>query len=161
MTFKLQSQVVIYHTSDTPETAQHVVFSRERTLHPGEAIKARGSVATDVEAKGPWVGARVQIRVIDDDTLGVTHKRDLLAMVSREKGYYDDPERIVPGNDPLDLSDPYHSVDKLLEVFNPLEKRRIPKLVRSTFAELGEGTKVMRRETTLRYEPTLSPQERR
>lgn len=167
MSFKLRSQIVIYASEVGIPPIEHLILRRDRILRPGDIIHTKGSVATDVEGKGLWASADVVIRIIDEEELGITWKRELRSKLSRwlfdeeEKGYFD-PERIIEGKTPLNLDDAYHQVwkYKLPETFTPLDRIRIPILEGKKLIEL-EGLKDVRRETDIVYEPTLLTQARR
>lgn len=164
MAFKLRSQVVVDVGPEyTPVVAYPVLF-RERVLNPGDIIKAKGSVAADIEAKSS-VDADVKIRIIDDENLRITFEPTLISRLffPEHKRYFPETEKVVNGKDVPNLEDDsYERVWRYTfqEAFTLLDRIRIPHLVRSKLNQV-EGIKGVRRETELRYEPTISPETRK
>lgn len=162
MTFKLVSQVNIYQFQrksgeEFGQWLPDTVFSRERTLKPGEILSLKGEVATDQETRGLWSPANVKIKVIDNDHLQVKWTKDWLAKFPIGiflSGYYDETK--IKGSTRLEIDDPYHKIDKetFPETFTSRDKLRIPPLIKETLKDI-DGSPNVRKETQLIHEPTL------
>lgn len=175
MPFKIKSTVSVYEyppEGSKAEGVNHVVLSREKLLHPGEKISVSGSVTYDIEAKGGWVNAKGEIRIIDEKTLGIRWKPTLgetllhAAMgpetlgvrpkISETREYAKwDKERTIQlkeGDTLVELGDVYCSEPVLPEVFTLADRARIKPLTERMLRSV-EGTKSVERKTELIHEP--------
>lgn len=175
MSFKIISTASVYEYPPEGSKAKgidHVVLSRERLLHPGEKIPVSGSMTYDVEAKGGWINAKGEIRVVDKKTLGIRWKPSsgetlfyaamgpeasgIRSRISEAREYAKwDEERIIQmegSKTSLELGDIYHSEPALPEVFTLVDKARLGHLTEKVLQRV-EGMKTVERRTELVYEP--------
>ncbi len=171
--FILHSKVAIYASPAYVPLTEHIILVRERILHPGEVIRAKGSVSTDVEDKYR-MDADVRIMVLDEKRLQITWSQGwgskLMARIDKRifKEFAPDREgffgkEIVEGESGESfLSIPYRSVRKstLPEAFTWFDNLCLPRLIDAKMKKL-EGIKSPQRETTLLYEPGLPAQARK
>lgn len=171
MPFKIVSTVSINASPVGVEPVSHVVLRRERQLHPGETIAIRGSITYDVETKGPWIGAKGKIRVIDNETVGIRWRSafveglihgfiesEAAGIVSRAgvagESLRWSEERIIKASGQettVDLAR-YDSYPALPEIFSPLDRLKIGPLTEKAMKSI-EGIKSVERKTELVYEP--------
>lgn len=171
MPFKIVSTVSINASPPGIEPVSHNVLTREKRLRLGEKIPINGSITYDIEAKGRWISARGEIRVIDDKTIGIRWRPSfgeglfhglveaetmgIRSKVSEAKEFLRwNEERIIKVSGQktnVDLGDSY-SYANLSEVFNHLDRLRIKPLTEKAMKTI-EGIKTIERETKLVYEP--------
>lgn len=174
MSFKIKSTVSVneYPTEGSKTGGiEHIVLSRERPLHQGEKITVSGSITFDNEAKGGWMNAKGEIRIIDERTLGIRWKPSLgetlfyTAVGGPEGGIRPtipeaieyakwEEEQIVPAGEngkPIEFGDAYHSRPKIPELFTLIDKARIGPLTEKMLHRV-EGPKHIERKTELIYE---------
>jgi hypothetical protein len=174
MSFKIRSSVSVYEyppPGSGAEGVHHVVLSREKPLHPGEKIAVSGSITYDEEAKGGWISAKGEIRIIDEGTLGIRWRPSIIdtlintaigpeisevrPRISEVKEYARwGQERVViaKSGEPPKWKDPYSSEPTLPEIFTPIDRLKIKTLTEKKLREI-EGMKHVVRETKLVYEP--------
>ena len=139
MSFKLRSTISVYEYPQSGSNAEginHVVLSRERLLHPGEKIPVSGDITYDEEAKGGWIKAKGEIRVIDGEALGIRWRPSFSETL-------------------LKFEDAYHSEPKFHEVFTLADKARTESLIEKMLRRV-ESIKNVERRTELIYEPSCA-----
>lgn len=171
MPFKIVSTVSISVSAGRGKPVNYPVLTRERPLHSGEKIPIKGSITNDAEAKGGWMSAKGEIRVIGDKKLGIRLRPSfgeavvhgitesevggLVEKVREAKEYSKwGEERILEASVPgsvIDLRDQYSSPE-LPEVFTLLDRMRIGPMTEKAMRNLN-GTKFVERKTELIYEP--------
>lgn len=171
MSFKIVSTVFVSASKPGEKPVDHPVLTRERQLHSGEKISISGSVTYDIEARGGWISAKGELRVIDDKTIGIRWRPTLAealfrgvtehetpgigSIISEAKEYakWEEEEilQIKEGETKIDLINAYWNAT-LPETFNLADRLRIKPLTEEMLNRL-EGYKSVERKTELIYEP--------
>ena len=171
MSFKIVSTILVNASRAGKKPVEHTVLTREKKLHSGEKISINGSVTYDIEAKGGWISAKGELKVIDDKTIGIRWRPTLAEALfhgviehetpgigsiiseTKEHAKWGEEEilQIKEGETKIDLINTYWHAT-LPETFNLADRLRIKPLTEEMLNRL-EGYKGVERKTELIYEP--------